>query len=172
MRSFEIPDAKDVITGELAIHGEWLVASVHTNGSWAVHSQKVAYRGRDIWTLPVAIDVFPGAAIKRPPDLEWIDCQRLLARFLSAVAWVEEIGILIEEFTGGGLPRQMGRRSNLGLIICDEFDFSYLPEPGDDKTLLALALMREGRGLNHPGYSFLSFYRVIEVSRQGEATAD
>jgi Methylamine utilization protein MauJ len=26
-----------------------------------------------------------------------------------------------------------------------------------------LALMREGRGLNHPAYAFLSFYRILEV---------
>jgi hypothetical protein len=170
MRSYEIPDAKDVLTGELAIHGEWVVASVHTNGSWPVHSQKVPYRGRDIWILPVAKDVFPGAAIKRPPDLDWIDCQRLLARFLSAVAWVEQTGILVEEFTGGGLPRQMGRTSNPGLIICDEFDLSYLPEPADDKALLALALMREGCGLNHAVSFILPRYR--SRNRQGQATAD
>ena len=30
--------------------------------------------------------------------------------------------------------------------------------------MLALGLMREGRGLNHPAYAFLSFFRVLEVA--------
>ena len=30
--------------------------------------------------------------------------------------------------------------------------------------MLALALMREGRGLNHVGYAFLSFYKILETA--------
>jgi hypothetical protein len=92
------------------------------------------------------------------------DCVRLLMRFLSNVAWVEEHGLLADSFSGGTLPLPMGRDKTLGLSICDEFDLSYFPEPAEEKALLALALMREGRGLNHPGYAFLSFYRVLEVA--------
>lgn len=33
-----------------------------------------------------------------------------------------------------------------------------------EKARLALALMREGRGMSHIAYSFLSFYRVLEVA--------
>jgi hypothetical protein len=51
-----------------------------------------------------------------------------------------------------------------GFSICVEFDLSYFPEVADEKALLALGLMREGRGLNHVGYSFLSFYRVLEIA--------
>jgi hypothetical protein len=58
----------------------------------------------------------------------------------------------------------MGRSKDGGFIICDEFDLSYLPEPSSEKALLALALMREGRGLNHPGYSFLAFARIVELA--------
>jgi hypothetical protein len=34
----------------------------------------------------------------------------------------------------------------------------------EERAQRALALMREGRGLNHPGYAFLSFYKVLEVA--------
>src|SRR5271168_522750 len=66
--------------------------------------------------------------------------------------------------TGGSLPRPMGREKKMGFSISDEFDLSYFREPTDQPALLALALMREGRGLNHPAYAFLSFYRVVEVA--------
>jgi hypothetical protein len=88
----------------------------------------------------------------------------LLMRFLSTLAWVEEKGFLVDGIGGGSLPVPMGRDKTYGFAICEEFDLSYFPEPNNDKALLALALMREGRGLNHPGYAFLSFYRVLEVA--------
>jgi hypothetical protein len=40
----------------------------------------------------------------------------------------------------------------------------YFPEVTDEKAMLALGLMREGRGLNHVGYAFLSFYRILETA--------
>ena len=160
----KIPNANDVIVRELAIPGDWIVGNIETNSSWPVKSQKVIYRGREIWILPIAHDVFPAVATRRPPSESRADCERLLMRFLSALAWVNRTGILVSGFGGGGLPRQMGHKSSLAISICDDFDLQYLPEPTDEKALLALALMREGRGLNHPGYSFLSFYRVLEVA--------
>ncbi|MGY4235091.1 hypothetical protein ACVIIW_004038 [Bradyrhizobium sp. USDA 4449] len=160
----KIQNASEVIVGELAVPGNWIVGNIETTGSWPVKSQKVIYRGREIWILPIAHDLVPAVAARCPPSDSREDCERLLMRFLSALAWVNRTGILVSGFGGGGLPRQMRHESSLGISICQDFDLQYLPEPTDDKALLALALMREGRGLNHPGYSFLSFYRVLEVA--------
>lgn len=64
----------------------------------------------------------------------------------------------------GSLPSSMGRSKEGGYTIRGEFDYPYLPEITDGQAKLALALMREGRGLNHTAYSFLSFFRVLEVA--------
>jgi hypothetical protein len=61
----------------------------------------------------------------------------------------------------------MGREKSMGLTITAELDLTGLAEPESDQAKLALALMREGRALNHPGYAFLSFYRVLEVCLSG-----
>jgi methylamine utilization protein MauJ len=98
--------------------------------------------------------------MKVPPGKSRAECERLLLHFLSTLAWVEEAGFLVDGVGGGNLPRPMGRNKAVGFSICHEFDLSYLPEPDDDRAMLALALMREGRG----GYSFLSLYRVLEVA--------
>lgn len=156
--------ANQVLIGELAVPGEWIVAHIETASLWPVEAQKATYRGYDIWILPLAEELLPAVAIRRPTGLSAEGCQRLLLRFLSALAWTERTGILVQGFGGGGLPRQMADSFRHGGAICDRFDLAYLPEPTDEKALLALALMREGRGLNHPGYSFLSFYRVLEVA--------
>jgi hypothetical protein len=85
-------------------------------------------------------------------------------RFVSNLSWVEERGFIVEGLGGGSSPVPMGRDKERGFSICEEFDLSYFPEPATAEALLALALMREGRGLNHPAYSFLSFFRVLEVA--------
>jgi len=160
----EIPELKDVITGELATTGKWLVANVDTKMSWTLTAQKVRYRGADLWVLPVTKGHYPGVTINRPSSMPREDAERLIMQFLSALSWSESHGVLVEHFSGGPRPNPMGRQQQFGFTIQTDFDFSYLPEPTDEKAMLALALMREGRGLNHPAYAFLSFYRVLEVA--------
>jgi hypothetical protein len=160
----EIQELKDVLVGELAQRGEWVVANVETNSFWPVSAQKHLYKGESIWILPITHKHFPAITMKARPSLDRVNCERLLMRFLSALSWVTEHGISVDGIGGGSRPIPMGRDKTFGLSITKEFDLAYFPEPSDEKTLLALALMREGRALNHPGYAFLSFYRVLEVA--------
>lgn len=159
-----IPEPKEVFVGELAERGEWIVANVATHSSWSVKAQKVPYRGQSVWILPVMRDYFPALAIKRPTALSRDDCQRLLMRFLSTLSWVERADMRVEYFTAGSVPQPAGRTQERGLSIRSEFDLKYFPEPESERALLALGLMREARALNHTGYAFLSFYRVLEVA--------
>lgn len=162
--SLEIPKLGDVLVGELAHSGYWVVANVETNSFWPVNPQKQIYRGESIWILPITHKHFPAIAMRVRSVLDRADCERLLMRFLSTLSWVTEYGMSVASIGGGNLPRPIGRDKTFGISITKEFDLSYFPEPNNEKALLALALMREGRGLNHPGYAFLSFYRVLEVA--------
>ena len=159
-----IPDHKDVIVGELAESGEWIVANIQTNSFWPVNAQKVMYRGEVFWIIPIMKNFYPAVAMKVAKGKSRLECEKLVMRFVSNLSWVEERGFTVDGLGGGNLPRPMGRDKERGFAICKEFDLSYFPEPATDKALLALALMREGRGLNHPAYSFLSFFRVLEVA--------
>ena len=160
----EIPDQKSVFVGELAQNGEWIVAHISTNSFWPITSQKVRWRGVDIWIMPIMKSYYPAVAMMVPQGKSRAECEELLMRFLSMLSWVEERGFTVDGLGGGNLPRPMGRDKERGFSICDEFDLSYFPEVTDEKAQLALGLMREGRGLNHVGYAFLSFYRVLEVA--------
>jgi hypothetical protein len=160
-----IPDPTDVINGELARSGEWIVANISTDSLWPIMSQKVRWRGVDIWIMPVMKGLYPAVAMTVPPGKARAECEKLVMRFLSMLSWVEETGYMVQGgLSGGNLPRPMGRDKERGFSICDEFDLSYFPEVTDEKTTLALALMREGRGLNHVGYAFLSFYKILETA--------
>jgi hypothetical protein len=159
-----LDDLKSVIVGELAQHGEWVVANVLTNSYWPIAAQKVRWRGVDIWIMPITKSSYPAVAMMVPPGKGRAECEELMMRFLSMLSWVEERGFMVDGVGGGNLPRPMGRFKEGGFSICDEFDLSYFPEVTDERAQRALALMREARGLNHAGYAFLSFYRVLEVA--------
>jgi hypothetical protein len=110
-------------------------------------------------------DYYPAVAMKVPPGKGRAECEEMLMRFVSNLSWVKGSGIMVDGISGGTVPRPMGRdKWSGGFSICEEFDLSYFPEPASEHALLALALMREGRGLNHAAYAFLSFFRVLEVA--------
>lgn len=163
---FEIPDLKDVIRGELAESGEWIVANISTDSFWPTNSQKVRWRDVDMWIMPIMKGRYPAVAMKLPQGKGRAECEELVLRFLSTLSWVEERGFMVEGggLSGGNLPRPMARDKERGFSICEEFDLSYFPEVTDENAMLALGLMREGRGLNHVGYAFLSFYKILETA--------
>jgi hypothetical protein len=166
----EIPDHKDIIKGELARNGDWIVANISTNSFWPIVPQKVHWRSVDIWIMPIMKGFYPAVAIMVPPGKSRVECEMLVMRFISMLSWIEEKGFSVEGggLSGGNLPRPMGREKERGFSICDEFDLSYFPEVTNDKAMLALALMREGRGINHVGYAFLSFYKILETAFPGD----
>ena len=160
----EIPELRDVLTGDLKEHGRWLVASINTSMSWTLAAQKVLYREMELWVLPVTKEHYPGVALNRPVSMARDAAERLLMQFCSSLAWIENGGVLVEHMTENRWVMPMGRQQRFGYSVQRDFDFSYLPEPEQEKGRLALAIMREGRALNHPAYAFLSFYRVLEVA--------
>src|ERR1700688_271196 len=91
----EIPDHKDVIKGELAQHGDWIVANISTGSFWPVVSQKVHWRGVDIWIMPVMRGFFPAVAMMVPPGKSRAECEVLVMRFISMLSWVEEKGFSV-----------------------------------------------------------------------------
>ncbi len=86
-------DLKNIIKGELAQNGQWLVANISTDSFWPINSQKVRWRGVDIWIMSVTKSTYPALA-------------------MSTLSWVEEPGFMVEGGVGGGnLPVQRHRRS-------------------------------------------------------------
>jgi hypothetical protein len=121
-----IPDRKDVTKGELAQHGEWIVANISTDSFWPITSQKVRWRGVDIWIMPIMKGLYPAVAMMVSPGKTRAECEVLVMRFISMLSWVEEKGYTVEGggLSGGNLPRPMGRDKQRGFSICEEFDLS------------------------------------------------
>ncbi|MGH6696298.1 methylamine utilization protein MauJ [Sphingopyxis sp.] len=163
MLTLQIPLLAEALVGEIAEAGDWIIANLETSISWPVAYQRQEYAGRTYFIIPLTKDHCPAVAIRRGDDTLQ-ESRSSLLRFLSAMSWTQSAGAIVQSFSGGGLPRPQRRGSDWGLSITPDLNLTYLPEPEDPRSALALALMREGRGLNHPAYAFLSFYRVLEAA--------
>lgn len=162
MPSLEIREYKDALIPPLNQSGHWTVAYIEPGMAWPVAVQRIVYLGDEYWIIPVTSDAYPGIAVRNSKSDDATK-ERIL-RFLSVLSWIKRSGAVLVSFGGGGLPFAFQRDKNRGFTVCKEIDARYLPEVKCTKARLALALMRDGRGLSHVAYSFLSFYRVLEVA--------
>lgn len=151
-------------TPGLLVNGDWVCLNIDTRTSWPTMPQSFVFEGHQVWVMPLTTDHYPGLAANKPPDMDRDESFAFLHRALSVLAWLQDTGAVVVHMSGGNLPRMMGRPQSIGNAIRDDFDLSDLPLIDDVAGKLALALIREGRGLNHPGYSFLSFYRALETA--------
>lgn len=164
----EILDYKDVLednvlAAELEKPGHWIIAYVNPYIAWPVQVQKIAYGGLDYWIIPITKDAYPAVAVREisrnPKEL-----REKISRFLSVLSWIENHGILIHSFGGGTHLTAHLKKGEKSHSSVNKLDLRYLPVVTDRKAMLALALMREGRGMQRSPYSFLSYWRVLEVT--------
>ena len=165
MLNLEIKNQNEVWTEDMKVPGNWIVANIETSIPWPVEVKKIQYDNKDYWIIPITKDAYPGIAA-RVEGISLEELQTQMMRLLSVISWVEGQGAVLDSFTGGNFPRAMGRSKEGGYMICEHFDLPYLPVIESEPAKLALALMREGRGINHPGFAFLSFFKVFEIAHK------
>jgi hypothetical protein len=151
-------------TPELLSRGEWVCLNIQPNVAWPVRPQSLHFFDQRIWIIPITIECYPGVAMRCPPGMTRDDAEGILYRLLSVISWRESCGIVVAHRSGGSLPHMMGLEKKSGFSIRDSFDFTDLICPQEDDPRVALALMREARGLNHYGYAFLSYWRILELA--------
>ena len=149
---------------ELQTNGQWICLNIQPNVTWPVRAQSFKFDGHRLWIIPLTLEDHPGIALNRNPGMSQEDAESILLRFLSVLSWRESEGIAVTYRTGGNLPRMMGLNKQRGFAIRDEFDFTEVLCPLEESARVALALVREARSLNHHGYAFLSYWRVLELA--------
>jgi hypothetical protein len=151
--------------------GLWLLANVEQSIGWPNKELVIIFRDKKILLLPAEGDFCPVAAIKYDREAEINENKLLLLHFLSALAWVYNNRLRVAQWTktssqvSGKFSHHFRIKSTS--LYCNVsgigFRPTYLPDPQDKKLRLALALYREGLSLNHEGYAFLSFYKIINL---------
>ena len=162
----QIKSLNDVLKNEpqLMVRGEWICLNVQPNVAWPVLPQAVDFAGLRIWIMPITSDCYPGVAVLCASEMQREQAEGVLYRFLSMISWQERCGIVVIHRSGGNLPRMVGKGDAKNFIVRDVFDLTDLLCPEDEEAQIALALIREARGLNHVGYAFLSYWRVLELA--------
>jgi len=157
----------EVITGELAQNGEWVVARLDPQIGWPTSVQKIVYRGHTIFLLPQFDDYYPSVVVRlgAPRLGTFEEAQILILNLLSVLCWVENRGALVDAWTGGNLPRPMAgySRSGVRMILSSGFKHHYLPDVSDKNARWALAFYREGLSMRPTPYAFLSLYKIINM---------
>ncbi len=153
--------------------GHWVIASLTQTMGWDRETQIVTFEGHKILVLGYGdeLQFLPAIAVNYSDRaITKLEAQRLITRFLSVLNWAEGVGsISIENWIGGSRPIRTRARNGVNYTT-SYFRITYLPQYLSDELCRALALYREGMGLRHvhAGYSFLSFYKVINlVHRSG-----
>jgi len=127
----------------------------------------VVYRGKNVLLLPQTKKYYAAVAIITK-DHALNDGKVFLMQFLSALAWYQPGKIEIVQWTNSSIQGALNNYlriplTKMGGMEAVFFRPTELPDPQDKKAQLALALFREGLSLNHLGYSFLSYYKIINM---------
>jgi len=140
----------------------WVVVALETDMGWPTSQTAIPFEGHEMLLRPASERLLPSVAMAYEPPMTHETALLLVRRFLSSLAWVESAAVREAFDTGGSMPIQVGRTSP-GTSINPRFRLDYLPAPNEPKARLALALYREGLGLNSRPYKLLSFYKIINL---------
>lgn len=140
----------------------WLVVGVESSVPWPTVATRVRYGGQELLLRPGTETERPDVAFLH--SLPSSQAHELVRRFLSALCWAEGYSIREAGSSEGGSPIRIGRRGPCD-VVASHFGVNYLPDPGDAKAKLALALYREAQSLDSIPYRFLSLFKVVNALR-------
>ncbi|MEJ2419072.1 MAG: hypothetical protein P8Y45_19520 [Exilibacterium sp.] len=162
----------EVVQDGLDKPGHWLVANIEQSIGWPEEDIIIKYEGIDLFLLTYNAEhgFMPAVAVNLSNGLSDDETRAKIARFLSALNWVSSGSVRITYWLGGNRPVRSNDAKGMR-HTASFFRVTYLPANLNNEQQLALALLREGDGLSHTnyGYSFLSYYKIINlVKKNGE----
>lgn len=147
--------------------GQWLLANVEQQIGWPQKRALIIYRGRKVLLLPATSKYYAGVAVITKIGL-LDEGKKFVMQFLSALTWYRPSKIDIIQWTNSATQGSLNQYLRLELtkrpgMTALFFRPTMLPDPKNKDAQLALSLFREGLSLNHLGYSFLSYYKIINM---------
>jgi hypothetical protein len=157
------PHRRDRNWPPVRARSRWLTVAIRGIVVWPEVEYFQEYDGFEFILLPETTRTPPAVAIELVPPLTLRTARAALRRFLSAYAWAEGHAIDDDFGIGAGYPGGVGKPEGPVRTTGKNFHLAYLPSTTDPKARLCLALYREALGLNNPAYSFLAFFKIINV---------
>ena len=139
----------------------WLYIWVKGGAIWPQKETKVSFGGHELVLKPATKEYEQSVHINLK-GISDIDALTLINRFLSVLSWCDDQS-LENKYGGSGnpVPVPVGRESRL---VGSSIAFPFGRQLEDDKRArLALALYREGRTVNSDAFSFLSYFKILNI---------
>lgn len=153
-------------------HRGWLTCAVHHSIPWPEKDVLVHYDGEDYFLRGLREhEETVGSAcitVRMSPGQDINDLLRKVYKFASILGWFKRGYVdVVGYISGSHLVLYSAAKQPFAPVIAGGkygFNCNFMPIIKDDRTRKALAFWREGLKLEriHEGYSFLSFYKVIE----------
>lgn len=156
---------KDEVAEYESIRGYWTTVHLRTSMTWPLNKMLCEYRRRTIIILPAGEDILPAIAVVDEGRYTGsLETDRLLLNFISALTWVKRFPIEIVGLSGAGMgPFRWGKMADQGMTVAETIHIPRLPDPADRNPRVALALYREAMGSKNIAYSFLSYFKVLNL---------
>jgi hypothetical protein len=157
---------------------KWADLAVKPNFSWPNEQVELTFEGRRVVLQPITNELSCTVSVFDNDDITFKDGGTVLSRFLSRLAWSMNAGVVELFICGSNNPVRPGRLGRgtyeqSGWSLVDPWNYLYLPITNSPDADLALALFREGLSINSVPFSFLSYFKVLNISfSKGPAQKD
>ena len=141
----------------------WLNIGINGGACWPKEETVVKFGGHELVLKPATKDTEQSVHINLHGKISDVDAMTLIHRFLSILSWCDDQGM--EFMDGGGvgspIPIAVSKRIR---IVGSSIAFPFYRDMDENpKVKLALALYREGLTVKSIPFSFLSYYKIIEI---------
>ena len=162
------PIDQEDIKEELRKNGQgvWVSIDLSPLSRSPKHHEKIWFRMRWIYLIPIQGNRSAYFATKLLEGETVEIVVKILYAFLSGLSWSQDLSLSYTYWSSGGMPRSNSYNEAKISHQFDVIDRGFIPDPSEPKARLALAFYREGLSIDHPHYSFLSFYKVINIQYQ------
>lgn len=146
--------------------GSWVIVNIEQTFGWPKDDLLIKIDGRTLALLSTGPEgrFLPAVASIAKSEKDTIELTKFIYEFLSRLNWVLGGSIRIESTMGGSTPIRTTFQGKVN-YTSNNFRIPFLPANLSDEVKIALALYREGKHLMHVhnGYSFLSFFKIINM---------
>ena len=150
------------------LHRNWVTAVLSPEMPWPNQLQLIHYQKQDLLLVPETNDQFRSVSSQFTKSTSYEVVADIILQFLSALSWAYDSPIQVESWHGPGLPygaKCLPNSFRYHTVMTSKIQPDLIPVPPSDEARRALGYYREALALkkNHAGYSFLSFFKIINL---------
>jgi hypothetical protein len=141
----------------------WMNIGIRGEAAWPEEETRVTFGGHEFLLKPVTKDTEASVHINLK-SVDEITALTLINRFLSILCWCDDVPM--ENLYGGSgtsIPVAVPRNTSRSCGSCVGTYPFYRDLEKDPKARLALALYREALTVNSIPFSFLSYFKILNI---------